>query len=71
MKRWRTDGFAGRYRLTLALVAFAWALPATIRAEQPAVATSSFSSVGLERVSEYMRNEVATGKIPGAIVLIQ
>src|ERR1700761_1602199 len=71
MKRWRTDGFAGRVRSTLALLAIAWALPAAVRAEQPAVATSGFSSAGLERVSDYMRNEVATGKIPGAIVLIQ
>ena len=71
MKRWRTDGFAGRVRSTLALLAIAWALPAAVRAEQPAVATSGFSSAGLERVGDYMRNEVATGKIPGAIVLIQ
>ena len=69
MKRWRTDGFASRYRLTLALLAFACALSA-VRAEQPR-ATSSFSPAKLERISDYMRNEVATGKIPGAIVLIQ
>ncbi len=61
----------GRYRLTLALLALACGLSAALRAEQPATATSSFSSAGLERVSDYMRNEVTTGKIPGAIVLIQ
>jgi CubicO group peptidase (beta-lactamase class C family) len=70
MKRWRTDGFAGHYRLTLAVVALAWGLSTALRAEQPRAA-SSFSPTRLERVSEYMRNEVATGRIPGAIVLIQ
>jgi CubicO group peptidase (beta-lactamase class C family) len=39
--------------------------------ELPSVAVASFSPAKLERVSDYMRNEVATGKIPGAIVLIQ
>ncbi len=32
---------------------------------------TGFSQAGLERVGDYMRNEVATGKIPGAILLIQ
>ena len=40
-------------------------------AEQPSSLTSSFSPAKLGRVSDYMRNEVATGKIPGAIVLIE
>ena len=30
-----------------------------------------FSRAKLERVSDYIRNEVAAGKIPGAILLIQ
>jgi CubicO group peptidase (beta-lactamase class C family) len=71
MKRWRTDGFAARYRIALALVALAWGLPPAVRAEQPSSVPTGFSSIKLERVSDYMRNEVATGKIPGAIVLIQ
>lgn len=73
MKRWRTDGIASRNGLALALAlgAIAWSLPAAVRAEQPVGATSSFSTEKLERVSDYMRNEVASGKIPGAIVLIQ
>jgi CubicO group peptidase (beta-lactamase class C family) len=70
MKRWRTDGFVRRDCLALAIAA-AWGLSAAVRAEQPVAATSSFSPAKLERVSDYMRNEVATGKIPGAIVLIQ
>jgi len=71
MKRWRTDGFAGRIGAALALVALASGLSAAALAEQPAVISSSFSPAKLERVSDYMRNEVATGKIPGAIVLIE
>jgi CubicO group peptidase (beta-lactamase class C family) len=68
MKRWRTDG---RNRVALALVALAWGVSAAAFAEQPAVTSSGFSPAKLERVSDYMKNEVATGKIPGAIVLIQ
>jgi CubicO group peptidase (beta-lactamase class C family) len=37
------------------------------RAEQP----RQFSAEGLAKVSDYIRNEIATGKIPGAILLIQ
>ena len=37
------------------------------RAEQP----RTFSADGLAKVSDYIRNEVATGKIPGAILLLQ
>jgi len=37
------------------------------RAEPP----REFSAEGLAKVSDYIRNEVATGKIPGAILLIQ
>ncbi len=37
------------------------------RAEQP----RTFSADGLGKVSDYIRNEIATGKIPGAILLIQ
>jgi CubicO group peptidase (beta-lactamase class C family) len=39
------------------------------RAEQ--LAPRTFSAEGLAKVSDYVRNEVATGKIPGAILLIQ
>jgi CubicO group peptidase (beta-lactamase class C family) len=46
-------------------------LSAAVRAEQPSAVPTSFWPAKLERVSDYMRNEVATGKIPGAIVLIQ
>ncbi len=35
------------------------------------VLARSFSREKLERVGDYIRNEIATGKIPGAIILIQ
>src|SRR6201992_2792966 len=71
MKRWRTDGILRRTFAALALAALAWGFVAPAIAEQPAAVGSAFSQQKLERVSDYMRNEVATGKIPGAIVLIQ
>src|SRR5664279_679403 len=72
MKPWRTD--FPRLRFAAALVVFAvlvagW--PATGRAESPKAASSSFAPDKLVRVGDYIRNEIATGKIPGAILLIQ
>jgi CubicO group peptidase (beta-lactamase class C family) len=40
-------------------------------AEPPLPVTSAFSQAKLERVGDYFRNEVLSGKIPGAVVLIQ
>ncbi len=73
MKRWRTDGSAGRSCLALALAigALAWGLSTAVRAEQPSVVSSRFSPEKLARVGDYMQNEIATGQIPGAILLIQ
>lgn len=42
-----------------------------VSAGQPADGPRTFSAAGLTKVSDYIRNEVATGKIPGAILLIQ
>jgi len=73
MKRWRTSGLVSRRCLAVAL-AIGVVAPGSLvgaRAESPSIATSGFSRARLERVGDYMRNEVATGKIPGAIVLIQ
>jgi CubicO group peptidase (beta-lactamase class C family) len=72
MKRWRTDGFTRRCAIAAAL---ALLLPAIAvgasNAESPLAASSSFSPEKLDRVGDYIRNEIATGKIPGAILLIQ
>jgi CubicO group peptidase (beta-lactamase class C family) len=74
MKRWRTDRLrrslaAAAPALLLAAAVAGW--PAAGRAESPAAAASSFSPEKLERVGDYIRNEIASGKIPGAILLIQ
>src|SRR6202051_3582651 len=62
MRRWRSD----LRRLAAALLLLA-AAAGNARAEQP----RTFSADGLAKVSDYIRNEIGTGKIPGAIMLIQ
>ncbi len=57
--------------LGLLVAAVAWGSPSTGRAEPPVSHAAGFSHARLDRISDYMRNEVTTGKIPGAIVLIQ
>src|ERR1700694_1055564 len=74
MKRWKTDrsrrGFvASALVLLLAAVAAGW--PTAGHAESPLAAPSSFSPDKLRRVGDYIRNEIATGRIPGTIILIQ
>jgi CubicO group peptidase (beta-lactamase class C family) len=73
MRRWRTNRFARRCCLAVALAfgAIVAGSQAALRAESLSVATPGFSHAGLGRLGDYMRNEIATGKIPGAIVLIQ
>src|SRR6202047_901990 len=75
MKRWRTDGFTRRRHvagaLALLLGAVVAGLPGSGSAESPYPAREGLSSAKLQRVSDYFRNEVATGKIPGAVLLIQ
>jgi CubicO group peptidase (beta-lactamase class C family) len=76
MRRWRTDAAALPFAATLAFaaaLAFVAAFGAATRAycdPQPAI-TSAFSAERLKRVGDYFTNEVASGKIPGAVVLIQ
>src|SRR5438876_9610763 len=75
MKRWRTDGFTRRCSfaaaLALLIIAIIAGRPSAGYAEQPSAAPASFSQERLQRVGDYIRNEIATGKIPGAILLIQ
>ena len=70
MKRWRTNGAAGRYLVVLAILLAAGWLHA-VRAEPKAPNAPTFSRAALDRIGDEVRNEVATGKIPGAILLIQ
>jgi len=74
MKRWKTEGSACRLvasALAFVLIAVVAGRPDIGRAESPSPVSAHFSSEGLARVGDYVRNEVATGKIPGAILLIQ
>jgi len=69
MKQWRIDALA--FFSLVAAQALVAGCPDSVRAESAAPVARNFSREGLERVSDYIRNEIATGKIPGAILLIQ
>src|SRR6266436_268139 len=73
MKRWRTDGSLRRAAAALALrtIAIAVGRPDGACAEPPLSVAASLSRAKLERVGDYVRNEIATGKIPGAVILVQ
>jgi CubicO group peptidase (beta-lactamase class C family) len=68
MKRWRIDT-SGRCGVVAALILLLGVIGASAGSEGGAA--RSFSPEGLAKVSEYIRNEIATGKFPGAILLIQ
>src|SRR5690242_21528122 len=68
MRRWRSERLSRRLAVTALLLL---SVAAGAHAEQPANRPHTFSANGLAKVSDYIRNEVATGRIPGAIVLIQ
>ena len=74
MKRWRTD-FSGLCRLAAALALLLAAVttgwPVAGSAELLPAPSSGFAPQKLERLGDYIRNEIATGKIPGAVLLIQ
>jgi CubicO group peptidase (beta-lactamase class C family) len=73
MKLCRTDGAAFRLWVAAAIAVWSGAVvvegPRQVRAEAPA--SRVFSRQGLDRVGDYIKNEIASNKIPGAIVLIQ
>jgi CubicO group peptidase (beta-lactamase class C family) len=72
MKRWRTDGAAGRCLVaTVLALLFLGGSPHEVRAAPKAPDAPTFSRAALERFGDDVRNEVATGKIPGAVLLIQ
>ena len=69
MKRWRTDGAAKRHFVGAALVILLAA--GSVQAEPKAPNAPTFSRASLDRIGDAVRNEITTGKIPGAIMLIQ
>src|SRR5947209_6971985 len=70
MKRWRTEFNLRRFWIAIGLALLVGGWPGCGRAQSPAQ-PATFSRDKLERVGDYIKNEVATGKIPGAIILIQ
>src|SRR5437879_931232 len=70
MKLWRTDDAALRLWVAATIATLVVAAH-QVSAQSAAPASRGFSRAGLERISDYIRNEIASGKIPGAIVLIQ
>jgi CubicO group peptidase (beta-lactamase class C family) len=71
MKRWRTEVFTRRRFVAAALAVVLVGITGDAWAETPSTAPRSFSQARLARVGDYIRNEIASGKIPGAIMLIQ
>jgi CubicO group peptidase (beta-lactamase class C family) len=70
--RFRGSGGALRFWFAAALALLLFVLASgAVFAEAPLAVSNGFSREGLTRVSDYLRNEVATGKIPGAVLLIQ
>ena len=58
--------------MALALIlAFLGGLPDRAQAEPKTTEAPTFSRAALARIGDYVRNEVATGMIPGAVLLIQ
>jgi CubicO group peptidase (beta-lactamase class C family) len=72
MKRWRTNGAAGRCLVVAALaLLFLGGSPHELRGEPKAPDAPTFSRAALDQMGDYVRNEITTGKIPGAVMLIQ
>jgi CubicO group peptidase (beta-lactamase class C family) len=72
MKRWRIDRIAGRCLVLAALAFLSGGIrPHEARAESRAPDAPTFSRAALDRIGDYIRNEVATAKIPGGVLLIQ
>lgn len=74
MRSWRPDAISRRGLLVGVFSLFITAIGASVADAGDAGAAPSqreLSPAKLERVGEYLSNEVATGRIPGAVVLIQ
>ena len=75
MKRWRSDFSLRTPRvasaLALLVLAIAAGRPGSGSAEPAFAGSTSLSPAKLERVGDYIRQEIAAGKMPGAVILIQ
>src|SRR5205823_9729894 len=68
MKRWRTSGAAGRALVAALAILLAAGWLREARAEPKA---PTFSRAALDQMGDYVRNEITTGNIPGAVLLVQ
>ena len=75
MRRWRTDDPAPwravAAALALLVLAVAAGRPDSGSAEPASAVSTSLSHAKLDRVGDYIRQEIAAGKMPGAVILIQ
>jgi len=62
---------AGSRAGRMAIAAFAVVIWTKATGASHAADTPAPSAAKLERITEFFNNEVATGKLPGAVVLIQ
>jgi CubicO group peptidase (beta-lactamase class C family) len=70
MKHWRTERFAVTL-VALLLGSVAFVQLSVARAEAPPPAARTLSPQKLAGIGDYFKNEIATGKIPGAVALVQ
>jgi CubicO group peptidase (beta-lactamase class C family) len=71
MKRWRIEPLTRRgFAVALAVFLVGGWLH-EMRGESQASVPGNFSRTGLERIGAYLHDEVVTGNIPGAVLLIQ
>ena len=71
MTRRRPDGCSAAVMFVVLIISIAVGWSDRGRAEQPLPASSSLSPEKLERVGAYIRQEIAAGTMPGAVILIE
>ena len=71
MKRWRTEGAVRRSLVAAALAVFFLGGSPHALGSEKAPDAPTFSRAALDRIGDYVRNEISEGKIPGAVLLIQ
>jgi CubicO group peptidase (beta-lactamase class C family) len=71
MRPWRIERFPLRCLIAALAVLLSFAVGSGASAESPRNGSFDFSPEKLARVGDYIRNEIASARIPGAILLIE
>ncbi len=71
MKRWQIENTALRYLAAALAISLAVGWAFELRAETRTPAEGTLSSAALKRLGDAIRNEIAAGKIPGGVLLLQ